>query len=324
MNHIYFTNTLLKSTKVWLAGILSILVAEALNLDFQISAGIVAILSVAQTKKETLKTVLNRFCTFSIAMIIAFCVYNNFGYTIHSFLIFLAFFIFVCHIFKWDSAIAINSVLVSHFITFGSMEKEFFINEFLLYLIGSTFAILVNLHLHQKTQYIELLKRETDEQIKILLRRMSIKIITGGAKVYNGERFKKLDHSIETAKAIAIENYMNRFLNAEKQDIEYLLMRQKQIAVLHVIYMYILKINSVTTTTDDVAGYLVKVSNSFNMGNSAIGLVDDLHTLMENLKTSELPQTREEFEDRAMLYLIMHHIEEFLMLKVKFYKEFHS
>ena len=47
---------LFRSVKIIAAAVLAILVAQALGLDFAVSAGIVAILSVQPTKKETLRT----------------------------------------------------------------------------------------------------------------------------------------------------------------------------------------------------------------------------------------------------------------------------
>lgn len=321
MDSFYLKSTLFRSLKIWLAGMFSILVAESLHLQFSVSAGVVAILSVAQTKKETVKTIINRFCTFSIAMGIAFCMYNIFGFHIEAFLLFFGLFIFICNYFKWQSAIAINSVLASHFLTFQYMNFYTLLNEFLLFLIGSTFAIGVNLHLHKREEYIALLKSETDEQIRIVLQRMSLKIMKEGAKQYNGDRFTKLDKSIEVAKSIAIENHMNSFFKEEKTDIEYILMREKQIKILHVIYTYLLKLKYITNTTQHVSGYLRRVSLNFNMGNSAVELLTELYTLMDELKSSELPKTREEFEDRALLFLILCHMEEFLILKINYHRK---
>lgn len=322
MKDIYFKNTLLRATKFWIAGLLSILIAEYMGLEFSISAGIVAILSVASTKKETLATVINRFGTFSIAILTSYVIYTIFGYNMTAFIIFFGQFIFICNYFKWESAIAINSVLISHFLTFGEMNLFTFLNEFGLYIIGSTLAITVNLHLHQKNEYIIRLKSQTDEQIKIALEKMSLKIITIDTLDYNDMYLKKLNKSINIAKNIAMENYMNRFLNAEKHDIEYMLMREKQISVLHIINRYVLKIKTTTTTTKDVAGFFINVSKNFNEGNSAEELYKELEILLETLKNSQLPKTREEFEDRALLYLILMHMDEFLRLKITFYRKF--
>lgn len=321
MNTAYLTNIIIKSIKIWVAGIGAILFAEFLGLDFSVSAGIVAILSVAQTKKETLKTIVNRFYAFAIALLISYAAYNLIGFTILAFAVYLILFVLVCNVMKWENAIAMNSVLISHFLTFKSMEINFIINEVLLFIIGATLAIIVNLHLRQNIYYMAMLKNATDEQIKIVLERMSQKIATNEIKDYNGDCFEKLNNHILVAKKTAEENYMNQFLNAEKWDIEYILMRERQINVLYIIYTYILKIKNVTATTNDISVYLKKISMKFSTDNSAEELLEELHELMNDLKATKLPKTREEFEDRALLYLIMNHIEEFLLLKSNFYRK---
>ena len=59
------------AVKITLAAMAAIILAEVIHLQFAVSAGIVAILSVAFTKKETLQTARNRFIAFAVALIIA-------------------------------------------------------------------------------------------------------------------------------------------------------------------------------------------------------------------------------------------------------------
>lgn len=58
---------LTNTVKITVTAVLAILCAKALKLDFAVSAGIVAILSVQSTKKETLRTALARLLAFSVA-----------------------------------------------------------------------------------------------------------------------------------------------------------------------------------------------------------------------------------------------------------------
>ena len=69
---VIFLNTL----KISLAAILAIVTAKLVKLDFAVSAGIVAILSVQPTKKETLKTALDRLLAFLIALVISISLFN--------------------------------------------------------------------------------------------------------------------------------------------------------------------------------------------------------------------------------------------------------
>lgn len=57
---------LTNTVKITVAAVLAILCTQALKLDFAVSAGIVAILSVQPTKKETLRTALARHLVFAV------------------------------------------------------------------------------------------------------------------------------------------------------------------------------------------------------------------------------------------------------------------
>lgn len=65
-----------------------------------------------------------------------------------------------------------DSVLISHFLSFGKTGPVEIKNEVLLFVLGVAIGILVNLLLHKKTDYIEELKKQTDNQIKLVLHRM--------------------------------------------------------------------------------------------------------------------------------------------------------
>ncbi|MBR1638174.1 MAG: hypothetical protein IJ688_02180 [Treponema sp.] len=56
---------------------------------------------------------------------------------------------------KWISAMAMDSVLISHFLSFGKTSPAAIKNEVLLFVLGVGFGILVNLLLHKK-RYLRL------------------------------------------------------------------------------------------------------------------------------------------------------------------------
>lgn len=119
------------------AAILAIFVATQLHLKFALSAGIIAILTVAPTKKETVQTAACRFLAFLIAVLVAFLSFQVFGYRNTGFFVYLIVFIFICQSFGWISAIAMDSVLISHFISADVMNSASILNELVLFLVGS-------------------------------------------------------------------------------------------------------------------------------------------------------------------------------------------
>ena len=82
---------------------------------------------------------------------------------------------------------AVLAILCAQALKLGFTE-----NEILLFVLGVAFGILVNLLLHKKTDYIEELKKQTDNQIKLALRRMPLKIQNHALEDYDGSCFVSL------------------------------------------------------------------------------------------------------------------------------------
>ena len=315
-----FVTIIMNTFKISVAAVLAIICAKALKLDFAVSAGIVAILSVQPTKKETLKTALARLLAFAVALVISIIFFNLLGFTVPVFFIYLAVFILICQWRGWLSAMAMDSVLISHFLTFGKSGLSEIINEVLLFIIGVAFGILVNIFLHKKTNYIEELKTDTDEKIRLALHRMSLRILNPKLPDYNGDCFISLNQSLFTAKKQAEENYNNQFSKKDTFDKLYLTMRENQTKVLQEMFKCARKITTTPHTAPLLAEFLEKVSREYHKDNDVSSLLKELDELRTKMKGQPLPVERTEFEDRANLFMLMERLEEFLLIKNQFMK----
>lgn len=313
-------NIIINSIKIVLAAVISIILAELLNLEFSIAAGIVAILTIQPTKKETVSTALGRLYAFIVALVIAFICFTLIGYNIPAFFVYLVIFIFICQIFKWYSAMAMNSVLISHFVSLGVMNMDTLINEVLIFVIGVGIGIVANLHLRKRTDYIEQLKNEADEQIVRILSRMAERIVNKDISDYNGDCFIKLKEQINKAKATALENYNNQFNSEDTYDLEYIDMRDKQYQVLYEMYKSARQIDSSPSTAERIAHFLRSMSEVFHKENDCKALMEEFKAMDDYMETQPLPVTRQEFEDRAQLYVLMRNIEVFIQIKLEFAK----
>ena len=315
-----FVTIIMNTFKISVAEIFAIICAKALKLDFAVSAGIVAILSVQPTKKETLKTALARLLAFAVALVISIILFNLLGFTVPVFFIYLAVFILICQWRGWLSAMAMDSVLISHFLTFGKSDLSEIINEVLLFIIGVAFGILVNIFLHKKTNYIEELKTDTDEKIRLALHRMSLRILNPKLSDYNGDCFISLNQSLFTAKKQAEENYNNQFSKKDTYDSRYLAMRENQTKVLQEMFKCARNITTTPHTAPLLAEFLEKVSQEYHKDNDVSSLLKELAELRTKMKCQPLPVERTEFEDRANLFMLMERLEEFLLIKNQFMK----
>ncbi len=312
---------LISATKILIAAVASVFLAQLLKLDFAISAGIVAILSVQPTKKETVKTGLARFYAFLLALIISFVCFKFLGFTTQAFFLYLLFFILICQAFEWYAAMAMDSVLISHFLNFGRMGFTEIKNEVLLFVIGVGMGILANIFLHKNVKYIEELKNRADQQIKGILHRMSLRIMDLQMENYDGHCFEELDKAIFQARSAAQENYNNQFRKDDIFDQAYISMRRHQKEVLVEIFKCIIELKTVPATAKMVSDYLEKVSVEYEKGNDVESLLSELKNIQMKMKEVPLPVARDEFEDRALLFMILRRLEEFLNLKKAFYQE---
>ena len=82
----------LRTVKTVLSATLAIFLAQATNLLYPPSAGIIALLSVTNTKRSTLKTGFSRLLSLTLATVIAFLSFTLLGFTPFAFGIYLLFF----------------------------------------------------------------------------------------------------------------------------------------------------------------------------------------------------------------------------------------
>ncbi|MCR5099801.1 MAG: hypothetical protein K6B41_00440 [Butyrivibrio sp.] len=318
-NNLY--KNLTHAIKIILAAVIATLIAELCGLKFSVSAGIVAILSVAFTKKETIETARNRFIAFIVALIISAVCFYTIGFTNNGFFAYLVIYIIVCQFMGWNSAMAMDSVLISHFLSFENMAFPALMNEILLFIIGVGIGIIANIFLRKDKDYMARMEKETDDLIKYALHRMSLRIINPGLPDYDGTCFVSLRKSLDEASALAHSNFMNQLCNQDVEDIEYISMRKHQSVTLYEIYKHLSKIETVPLTASLLSDFFEKVSLQYSMDNTVEDLLHDFRKLDKKMKDTPLPQERKEFEDRARLFTIMRCLEEFLTIKRDYMRE---
>lgn len=313
---------LLNCIKLICAALISMAIASLLKLEFVASAGVISLLTIMPTKKETMKTAGIRFLAFAVALILALGCYSLAGYCIGAFALFLILFIPVCQLCNWSYALTICSVIVSHFLILGDMSLPHVINEVLIFSIGVGIGVVANLHLRKDVNYIEQLKDETDAEMKSILAGMAEHIMDEDFTDYNGELLHQLRKSIRHAKNVADRNYNNQFKTTDVYDIEYIRMRDKQCMVIHEMYKIVRHIETTPSTAHLISDFLKYMSETYHKDNDGKLTLEKFKEMDMEMKSRPLPEERKEFEDRAMLFSLMRKIEEFIILKMEFSEKF--
>ena len=303
--------------KMTVAAMFATYLAMYLKLDFYLAAGIVTVLTIQTTKRETMKTAGTRFIAFLIAIVFAFVSFKLLGVSVPGFGLYLLLYLMVCYKMKWYSSMAMNSVLVTHFISFGELSVPTVMNEMLLFIIGVGFGILANLHLHQDDQMFAKLKERTDNQIRHILKRMSQRILNE-VDEYDGLCFDVLNDLITQAKIVARENEANVILFKNDDDARYIRMRERQSQILYEMFKIIRKMKTTPFTAEVISKFIEQISEEYSAENNCENLLARFYEINGQMKTVPLPIVREEFEDRARLFAFLKLTEEFLNIKKEY------
>lgn len=177
---------------------------------------------------------------------------------------------------------------------------------------------IINMHLHNNKQKMNSSREKLDNEIKAILERMSQRILTDDKSDYNSDCFKKIDKLLFEARQVAYENQNNKLIGAESYDIDYLKMRENQCSVLMEMYKSILKISVTPEQSKVISEFLKKTSSEFHEKNDVKNLISELEDIFADMRFQKMPESRTEFENRAVLYSLMLQIKDFLSIKYDF------
>lgn len=305
-----------KAVKAAAGACAAIALALALGLQYPTAAGIITLLSLQETKKETLITAGRRIPIFLAATAIAFFSFQLLGYTVAALGVYLLLFVALCHTFSAAADIAMCSVLVTHYWVERSMALGLIGNELLLLVIGAGIGILLNLFLPVGLHAIRNAQAEIDSAICRALDQIADAVQE--QSVPHLPKLSELERLLGQARAQAnraADNALTLDLNYYR---EYIDMRSNQFLVLQRIQMDLLRLSGSPSQAEQIALFLRRISATFEESNNAAALLTDANEIRAGFRASELPRTREEFEDRATLLHIFNELEHFLLLKSTF------
>ncbi len=310
----------LKIIKTAAGVVLSTLLAEAIGLESAASAGIIALLSIQDTKKETIRVVGKRIIAFGAALFFYAFFSYLIGFNVCSLGVFLLVFSPVCIAFGLSEGISTNTVLMCHFMAAGEITPPLIGNEFLLLLIGTGTGLLMNLYMPRQTERIRETQRRIEEMMRHILRMLAERLDAAGEG--NGsveEEISSLREILEEGQKRAYENAENHLLEDVRYYFRYMSLRRTQLLVLERIDEHQKKLGTCFLKhAGCIAGFLRHVSDSFHEYNNAEGLLNELAELKAAVRLDPLPREQAEFEQRAVLFQIITELEQFLTLKREF------
>lgn len=312
---------MIKVLKIVIGSGCSVFLAAKLGLMNSTSTGIITLLSIQDTKRETLKISLKRIIAFFIALILAYISFSFLGYHVISFCLFLLLFVPICHLLSFHIAISTSTVLITHFLNAKSMDICWIKNELCLLLIGTGIGILMNLYIPNKIEMIRADQLDIEDDMQKILYEMVGILLQDTRADMEHINFGILEEKLDDALDRAYENMQNTLLSDTMYYIQYMDMRKNQCHVLERVYIDLYRLNGVWRQSYILAKFIENIGNSFHEYNNTVLLLEELKQLKISMKHEMLPLSRDEFENRAILFRLLFEFEEFLLLKVEFVKE---
>ena len=312
--------TLLLAVKIGLGSSIAIYIAQALHLEYAVSAGTVTLLTVMASKWETIRLSVARFASFLTTILLGWLIFSNISSMWAAYGVLLMLVVFIAETFGWRTTISVNAVVAAHLLMDQVYNAAAVWNELLLVLIGVVLAIFLNLFhgnaFHKRKIIADM--RDTENRLQAILREMSAYLSGDEMQRNVWDDLRELEDKSRDYIKSATEYQDNTFHSHPEYYIAYFEMRYEQCRILHNLHTEMVKISSMPKQAGVIADYLLYLAEYVIEINHPIAQITRLKELFADMRNEEMPKTREEFEDRAMLYHILMDIQDFLMLKADF------
>lgn len=306
--------------KMAVSATIAIFIAEGLGLKFGVTAGIIAILSIQDTKKEALLVGGRRVISATIAVVLSYLLYVLLGNNSLVFGLFLLIFIPITKKLKLEEGMIVGAVLSTHLLVSSNIDLSWIVNEEAVTFVGIGVASLFNLYMPSLDDKFNINKEFIEEQYRNIIFDMSKSLITKAVPVNERRRLREVEDVIEETRTLAYKINNNYLFKEELYYIDYIEMRVKQLDTIKRMTSHFSRFSITYDQTLIMAKFTENIAINTYEDNDCIELLYKLKKLRVSYKEMPLPKTREEFENRAMLFQFLNDLEDFLLIKKEFRK----
>lgn len=293
----------------------AIYLALYLGLDNAASAGIIALLSLQSTRRQSLRFAGKIIAAFSLSLCISSSVFYFLGYTPFTFGLFLIFFIPFATRLHVQEGIVVSAVLTTQLLFERQAGAAFVSNQFSLMGIGVSVALFLNLFMPNFETKIQEGKHHIEQLLKQILLDIAHSLKDESLAMKNEKLFAVLQCQLERGREIAFLDYNNNFFLNKRDYTRYMELRLRQLECLHQMKKDFERLSTAYPQTALVADFTVKVAAYIGEPAGRSDPLSDLKALRNRFSKMKLPQDRKEFENRSILFQFVNDMEEFLFLE---------
>jgi len=306
-----------KILKLSLGSSLAIFIAYFFQLQYAMVAGVITLLVVKDTKKETIKGALGKLLGFILCTLYSYLCFNFLGYNLWSFSLYILIIISTCFVLNIRYVIAMCVVISSHYLLQESMSIYWILNETGLFIIGAGIGIIINMFMFSNKEHIYEGQQKLQKQVSLILVEISEMINKPGRDNNIKHNISILSNLIDSSTKAAYFNINNNLLSDTKYFLDHMEIIKSQRNILNTLYDLVSQLNYLPAQGQIVSNFINKVGNTSFEVNTVNDLLNDLEKMYNDMKTQPLPQDRDEFENRAILFLCLIEMKKYLINRKK-------
>ena len=302
-----------KILKLSLGSSLAIFIAYFFQLQYAMVAGVITLFVVKDTKKETIKGALGKLLGFILCTLYSYLCFNFLGYNLWSFSLYILIIISTCFVLNIRYVIAMCVVISSHYLLQESMSIYWILNETGLFIIGAGIGIIINMFMFSNKEHIYEGQQKLQKQVSLILVEISEMINKPGRDNNIKHNISILSNLIDSSTKAAYFNINNNLLSDTKYFLDHMEIIKSQRNILNTLYDLVSQLNYLPAQGQIVSNFINKVGNTSFEVNTVNDLLNDLEKMYNDMKTQPLPQDRDEFENRAILFLCLIEMKKYLI-----------
>ncbi|MFD1030674.1 aromatic acid exporter family protein [Metaplanococcus flavidus] len=309
-----------RTMKTAVGVIIAISLAQLLQLDFFVSAGILTILCIQPTKKRSIRAAVSRFIASLIAIFYAMIFFEGIAYHPVVIGMMILLFIPVLVSLRFADGFVSSSVIIFHIYSAGDLTGSLILNEILLMVIGFGTALIVNMYMPSIENKLEDYRFRIEVLYAKILHEMA-QFLKEGKSDWDGSELVETAELLSKAKALAYQDVENHVTRLENKYYRYFDMRQDQYEIIERILPKISTLPVLVKHAQLIGDFLNDLADHVHAGNTAsryLGKLDDVKMEFSKLP---LPNNHEEFQSMAALYQIIEELDSYLEIK-KSYRGF--
>lgn len=310
--------------KTAIAAIIAIYVASYFQLEYALSAGVLAILGVEVTRMKGITVGLARFVASVLGLIFASIIFVLLGFYYWTVAIFILISFPIMSRFQLKDGIVTSCVIVFHLYGAGEVTLALVWNEICLLLVGLGAATLINMvYMPKEDREIQQWRETIELSYYRIFNELAMTLRDPG-HVWSGEELLEVEAALQKGAALSRRSKENRFWDYDAYWSTYFMMRSEQLEAIADMMEMIAYIHGKLEHSELIAELLEQLARDTRSEVYVGDVKVKLQQLREQFRTMELPKTRDEFEIRASLMMLMHEMNRYLDIAQKFKRKKHE